>query len=795
MTIKESLSSLSAAARRQPLIAPALCLALGIYLGHRLSPPPWLVLAILALTIATAILLSLRKLPSSPAILAGFIAGGIVLMVAQETLIPPEELSNYAPVKDVEIAGNIASPPDDRGGRILFLVKANEIRIDGKTHPVVGTCRATLYYHIKEGEQPPHLSYGDEVSLVGNLRLPQSPSYPGAFDYRLWLLSRGVRSLFTIYSPEGIVSRKEGWGNPILKLAFLFREKGSETLGRLIPGAGGALMRGMVLGDREAIPEEMEEGFRESGVVHILAISGQNLSIIALVLFFILNLLGLTRRKCALIVAPLLIFYALTTGFDPPVMRALVMALVVLGALALFRQVRLLNSLAIAFIVLLLPNPAILFDVGFQLSFAAVAGIVYLYPFFSRIFSRLPKAVAISLVLTTSAQLAVIPILAHHFFRFSIISFLSNLIVVPLSSAAMVLGFITLLLSPAGPLALPASQASWVLSQATVEFGVGFGRIPHASLWVEPPSWLAIGLYYLALLALPMLFRQRWRFFAAICLIGSIGAGVWLALPQPQEPVLRVSFLDISRGDSMLIETPQGKKYLLDGGDDFGGYNQGEMRVAPYLRRLGINHLDGIILSHPNADHDGGLDYILNNFSVGALYDIGYPVDERNFLEMLTALGRSGAGYQRIFPYMKLADTDADLYMTAPIELPPFLPVEGYDDNYINGLSAVFIVEYEGAKFLLTGDREAIPPLPMDWGDWGEAVLKMPHHGSKPENPWEYLAVVDPLLAVITSRRSDNWPSPHTEKALADGDIPYWVTGDVGVITVEVREGKMTVSW
>jgi len=714
----------------------------------------------------------------------------MALMVSQERLQPTDELAGFAPAKNVQITGSVDSPIDDRGNRVLFMLKVREVIIDGESIPVSGSCRTTLYYNSSSGETTPALQYGDQVTMLGDLHKPRPPSYPGAFDYRLWLLSRGARSLLTVGNPQNILSQEGGWGNPGLKLAYLFQEKGSSVLGELIPGAGGALMRGMVLGDRKAVPQEMEEGFRESGVVHILAISGQNLSVIALVLFYGLNLVGLSRRKNALIVAPLLVFYALATGFNPPVMRALVMALTVLGGLILFRQVRLANSLALAWIVLLIPNPAILYDVGFQLSFAAVAGIVYLYPYIKQVFRRLPRVIGGSLSLTISAQLAVIPLLAYHFFRVSLISFVSNIIVIPLSSMAMVLGFVTLLLSPTGMGAIPTSQASWLLSQATVELGVGFGRLPHASLWVAPPHWTIMGLYYLVLLSLPLLWQKRWRFITTTCIICSVGAVVWTNLLIKDQPKLRISFLDVGNSDSILIETPEGKNYLLDGSTK----TKGEDQVAPYLRYLGINKLDGVIMSHPDNDHIGGLSYILENFSVGNFYDPGYPVIEDSYINLLQTLGHSQTNYQRIYPYLKLDCRETNIYFTAPIFLPPF-PPPNKEKPEVNEMSGVMVVEYDGAEFLFTGDREAIPPLPKDWREYGGVVLKLPHHGSHINNVGKYLQTVAPLCAVITNNRNKQFPNRETEKALNDLGIKYWVTGDAGTVVMEVSEGRLTVSW
>jgi competence protein ComEC len=228
--------------------------------------------------------------------------------------------------------------------------------------------------------------------------------------------------------------------------------------------------------------------------------------------------------------------------------------------------------------------------------------------------------------------LAVIPLLAYHFFRVSLISFVSNIIVIPLSSMAMVLGFVTLLLSPTGMGAIPTSQASWLLSQATVELGVGFGRLPHASLWVAPPHWTIMGVYYLVLLSLPLLWQKRWRFITTTCIICSVGAVVWANLLIKDQPKLRISFLDVGNSDSILIETPEGKNYLLDGSTK----TKGEDQVAPYLRYLGIDKLDGVILSHPNNDHSGGLSYILENFSdeqvIKALGEL--PEEQRLVIEL-----------------------------------------------------------------------------------------------------------------------------------------------------------------
>lgn len=381
-----------------------------------------------------------------------------------------------------------------------------------------------------------------------------------------------------------------------------------------MPAESSALLRGIMLGEKTQISREIKNMFADTGVMHILAVSGLNVGMVAVIFFFILTVLFRCKKKLAsFILIFILVIFALVTGSQASVNRAVVMAIVGLVAVILERDRDMLNSLCLAALLLLLYDPGHLFNVGFQLSFAATLGIILFTPKLMALLKPLGKIIGGSLAVTLGAQATVTPLLMYYFHKVSIVSPLSNLAVVPLVGVITGVGFasyfLRLLFAPLGNLVIQLNHYLLVLLLAMVRL---FDQFPYAFIYVVTPGTAVLLVYYGALLWWHTGYKQKYLAYSlAGCLMVNVYAQQVVTRP------LSVSFIDVSQGDSILVQLPDRTAVLIDGGGGMNPeYNIADWRVAPYLWSQGVRSVDTVILTHPHYNHVQGLLAVLDKFKV-----------------------------------------------------------------------------------------------------------------------------------------------------------------------------------
>lgn len=367
------------------------------------------------------------------------------------------------------------------------------------------------------------------------------------------------------------------------------RRRIHRDFGATLTGEPEALLKGLILGERSDLPHQTLAAFADAGTVHILAVSGFNVGLVVLIYFLFFRSMGLSPTLANLLLVPLLIVYAGLTDFTPSVVRATIMAVIFIIGFLLERESSLYNLLGLAALVILLLWPQVLFDLSFILSFAATFGVVFLAPRFYGLFpeqvrkSRWGLWLLLSLFVTLSAQMFSTPLILQSFYRLSLVSPLANLIILPLVTLATALGFSRVL---SGFLTLSLSRifaaANCVVLKGILASASFFAHLPYASLRFGLPVVSLLGLYGL-LLSTPWI-RKRWEArvsvaFAALLFLVPL---VWRAA-RPHSNTLMVTFLDVGQGDAALLEFPNGRGVLLDGGGAYEGWNAGEWDVAPFL--------------------------------------------------------------------------------------------------------------------------------------------------------------------------------------------------------------------
>lgn len=579
------------------------------------------------------------------------------------------------------------------------------------------------------------------------------------------------------------------------------RDRASDSLGRGIPPREAELARGFVLGEDDGIDERTKEDFRRSGLSHLLAVSGENVTLLALLAMLLLGALGIPLRERLLWVLGLIAVYVPVAGAGPSIQRAGVMG--ALGLLATLggRRGSRLYALALAAVVTLAIDPGVGADVGWQLSFAAVLGILLLAsPLRRWVLERLGpgrwrRALAEGVAVTVAATLATAPLIAYHFETLSTTSLAANVLALPAVAPAMWLGMLSAGLAQLPGLPLEPLNGLNALLLAYVA---------QVAAWCATPNWAELHVHlsaggliaaYLGLGAtIPLcsgLTRAR-RLAAARARGGKrrlslVPAAVLvlvlvLLLPGRSEfslppPVgLRIEVLDVGQGDAILLQPADAPAVLVDGGPPGDGLER-------KLEDAGVDALGAAVITHDQSDHAAGIEELLGRFPVRRL------VFGRLGRRMIAAASTAGATPQRVTAGQELRSGKLRLQVLWP---PPELLREAAPEQDPNQLALVLEARWGGFSMLLTADAEA-EAVPLDPGPVD--VLKVAHHGSDDAGLGALLERTRPKLAVISvgERNPYGHPTPETLAVLARHRVTTLRTDEDGDVVIEVGKGSMRV--
>jgi competence protein ComEC len=572
------------------------------------------------------------------------------------------------------------------------------------------------------------------------------------------------------------------------------RERASDGLGRGMPAREAALARGFVLGEDDAIDEATKEDFRRSGLSHLLAVSGENVTLLALLAMPVLGALGIPLRERLVWVLALIAVYVPVAGAGPSIQRAGVMGAI--GVLATLggRRASRLYALALAAGVTLAIDPSVAADIGWQLSFAAVLGILLLAsPLRAAVAAwigsgRWRRALAEGMAVTVAATIATAPLIAYHFETLSTTTLAANVLAMPAVAPAMWLGMCSAALAqvpglPVEPLnglaalllAYIAQVAAWCSAPGWAEVKLHLGVAGLAAAY--------LGLGAAALLCLTM--RQfRRRLAAARPLVTAAVIAAFLALGLPgaggsaPTPVrgLRIEVLDVGQGDAILLEPAGAAAILVDGGPP------GD-ELAAKLDAAGVAGLGAAVITHDQSDHAAGVEELLGRLPIDRL------VFGRLDRKVLALAGAAGVTPERVAAGQELRSGGLRLDVLWP---PRELLAESAPGEDPNQQALVMEARWRGFSMLLTADAEA-ESVPLDPGPID--VLKVAHHGSEDAGLGELLDLTRPKLAVISVGAGNPYghPTEATLATLARRRIPTLRTDRDGDVVIEVRGGGFTV--
>ena len=640
-----------------------------------------------------------------------------------------------------------------------------------------------------------HPARGDVAVISGELNAPGGRRNPGAFDFASYLRNRRIYrtlrhcELLELERPERRFD-VAGW---------IYR-----TLPERVPGVPGEVLRGLLLGTGRELPDELTDAFRRSGTVHVLAVSGLHVGFIVLIVHAVLRSLRVPRRLSRLLVLPALVGFVLIVGPRPSVVRASTMAAFLIAAPLLERRPNPLNALGAAGLALLIVRPGSLFDLGFRLSFSAVAGILLLHRPLEEALSIPLRALgqwavrlAAPIALSLSAQTGVATILVGVFGEASVVSPAANLAVVPLAGLSVAAGIAMLACEPLGSWPASAFAAvAWSSIRLLVWITELLGNCPWATVRVASRFWPAVlcATMGICLRMRATSVRTRRVGTGVVLASGVVAATLFLAGPGRSYP--RIVFFDVGQGDSILLELPRRQYALVDAGPGPtyaaqagmpGVRDAGADVVLRHLRREGITRLVALVVTHAHADHYGGAASVLLGVTVDTLIlPVGRAADARLANLMTVARGR-GTAVREVSWGETVRVGNSVLTVLWP---DPAVTAEWSENN----CSVVLWGSVSGHDLMLTGDIEerAENRLCTMPGLLAADLLKVPHHGSGTSSTGGFIGCVSPGLAVVQvgERNRYGHPSPGTLARLEAAGATVLRTDADGAVVVTFRRGK-----
>ncbi|MGQ9500480.1 MAG: DNA internalization-related competence protein ComEC/Rec2 [Anaerolineae bacterium] len=764
-----------------------------------LLAPPVPMLIILAVPGVGTLLMWLReRVPRLVALCwLVLLAGCVRTVLATAPPSDPDYLAAYGDTgENVTVIGTVDREPDVRDTFQLLRIRAESIMLGDETTVRAKEVHGWLLARV--ARYPVH-RYGERLSVTGRLATPRV--FPD-FDYRDYLARQGI--YVVMYYPRVRILAQDQ-GSPFWQALYEFRQHVSAVITHILPEPHAALLSAILLGERSGIPASLYAQFNATGTSHVIVISGSNIAILCGVLLAVVT--RLAGRRIALYVSLIgIAAYVLLAGADAPVIRAAIMGGLYVLALRFGRRSEVRTSLVLAAVLMTMVNPAWIRDPGFQLSFSATAGLIWLTPLLENVLAswigRLQGVAALAsgllgdgLVVTLAAQIATLPVTAYHFARISPVSLLTNVLIVPVQPLIMLSGALATL---SGLIWLPVGQVlgwlSWlpltwmircVESTAHIADMSGTGNLDtFGRVGVTLGTVLFVAILYLALYNRRRIMfanapgtltrlRPSTRLSLALAGIGILlASSAHFSLPDGR---LHVTFLDVGQGDAILITTPRGSRILVDGGRAPSAVLAALGQRMPFWERT----LDWVINTHPEADHLGGLIAVLERYRVKQV--LMPPVEARSTLYTAWHSTLQRLGIRPIMGQsgMRIGTSDG-------VSIEVLHPAGSPNDTRANDYSLVLRITLGSISFLLTGD--ITPEVERALLDQHLAlratVLKVPHHGSAISSSPAFLQAVQPRIVVLSVAANNelNLPAHRALQRYQQMGIPVMRTDQNGTI-------------
>ncbi|KAF0107574.1 MAG: competence protein ComEC [Anaerolineaceae bacterium] len=740
---------------RLPLTWIALAFLTGILLASRVTLEWWIWLAAAGAALVTALVLRLLlprfSVQLSPYFfLVSLSLLGLCLGAARyQATVPTVDAFTLAWYNDREydllLTGTVDAPPDVRDTYTNLRVRVSAVDTGKGDLPASGLVLARV-------DNDETWRYGDVIRLRGRMTTPPEDE---EFSYRDYLARQGILS----YMSNATVTRLPfaRAGNPLLRWVYDSKDRALANIYEIFPDPEASLLAGILLGDDNGLPADLQQAFKNTGTAHIIAISGFNIAIIAgLFVTLFSRLLGPRRGAVAAVIG--IVVYTILVGASASVVRAAIMGTFAIFARQVGRRQTALNTLTATAAVMAAVNPYTPWDVGFQLSFFATLGLVlYAQPFQEwavRIISRfslpdtaekIAKPISEYVLFTLAAQLTTLPIMAWHFGRISLVSLIANPFILPAQPPVMILGGLAVLVSF---LYLPLGQIfawiAWPFPAYTVRAVELFDSLPHGVIILGDFSPLFALLFYAVLFGwtfsqgrVKQALRAALTPAVIIVTLGVLAFLTWSAAFAVPDGNLHVTFLDVGSADAVLIQTPSGRNILVNGGASPSALSDALGRRLPPFDR----HLDWLIVASTQEDQVAALPRTLERVPPGDVLWAGNV--EASY---------SSASLDRWLADRSVPVTRAEAGMTLDLGAGARLTVQS-----VTTRGAILLVEWDGFRLLLPIGQNFDS---LDESDYGAeigpvTVLLLGESGLATVNPSKWIANLRPQVVILSVAAGD----------------------------------------
>lgn len=670
-----------------------------------------------------------------------------------------DDLLKIAP-KKATVVGQVVSIPDSGiEGKTRFFLDVKSVEYDGKVQNISGKTFVSVFYD----KEKPEFNIGNTYCLSGKLKTPFRVSNPSQFDYGAYLKNYNAFTVFYASSADShqvVTELSPKW--KFLQGLNNVRNNIIKTNSKYLKSPNLEILGGIVFGDDAVSPPDyIKNIFINSGLLHILAASGMNVALISGILYYVLKLFKVPFRVSIVSSIVAIILYTLMTGMGPSVVRATIILIFVLLGKLIDRDAHSVSLLSFVALLMLLYNPAYINDVGFQLSFVVTFGLLVMTEPVLKYFKFMPEWLSGAIFIPIIAQIWVAPIQIYYFNTFSLYSIFANILSVPILTVLSFGGFISTVLALIKPIAdFVCMGFDFILNpflNALVYISTFFASLPHSLVHVQKLTLLQIFFYYEAVMLLILLLRGGFlkKYFISLLAVITVTIGLGV-----QYPKFELIAFDMQNADAFLLNV-YGKYYIIDTGKS--GYNgvksPAKFIIVEYLKDIGVKDIEGLILTHFDADHAGGAQDLLEELRI-----------KRVYVNSLKDKSKIAQNLYRRYPQKLIVPknnevifTDNDKDITIKI-LKANLPEI---NKYENENSLITLISKGDFDILMMGDAGIKAFSCIEQNLPNIEVLKVGHHGAKNVVSKRMLDKINPQYAIIsTGLNRYGHPNPVTLKLL-----------------------------